>query len=64
MFWVDPLQGIDPGKHAVEEDPLHCYIEDVPSPNNHDDWPLSKVQSWLDTPTVSTPFYFLLMYLF
>jgi hypothetical protein len=57
MFWIDPLQGIDPGNHAAEEGPLHRYIKAVPGPNEHDDWPLDKVQSWLDTPTASPPFH-------
>ena len=64
MFWVDPLEGIDPGKHSEEEGPLCRYIEKVPSPNDDDTWPISKAQAWLDTPTVSTPFHFILIYLF
>ena len=64
MFWVDPLEGIDPGKHSEEEGPLCRYIEKVPSPNDDDAWPISKAQAWLDTPTVSTPFHFILIYLF
>jgi hypothetical protein len=62
-FWVDPLQGIDPGSHGAEEEPIRRYIEDVPGPDEHDDWPLTKVQSWLDTPTASLPYYFLFIYL-
>ena len=64
MFWVDPLEGIDPGNHLEEEGPLHHYIENVPSPNDDDAWPISKAQASLDTPTVSTPFCFILIYLF
>ena len=64
MFWVDPLEGIDLGKHEEEEEPLCCYIENVPSPDNDDAWPISKAQAWLDMPMVSTPFYFILIYLF
>ena len=64
MFWVDPLEGIEPGKHSEVEGPLHRYIENVPSPDNNNAWPISKAQAWLDTPTVSTPFYFILIYLF
>ena len=64
MFWVDPLEGIDPGKHSEEEGPLHRYIENVPSPDDDNAWPISEAQAWLDTATVSTPFYFILIYVF
>ena len=64
MFCIDPLEGIDPGKHSDEEEPLRCYIENMPSPNNDNAWPISEAQAWLDMPTVSTPFYFILIYLF
>ena len=64
IFWVDPLEAIDLGKHSDEEEPLHCYIENVPSPNDNDTWPISEAQAWLDMPTISTPSYFILIYLF
>jgi hypothetical protein len=60
MFWLDPLEGIDPGKHSDEEEPLRRYIENVPTPDDDDAWPISEAQAWLDTPTVSTPFYFII----
>ena len=64
MFWLDPLAGIDPGKHSDEEEPLRRYIKNVPSPDDDHAWHISEAQAWLDTPMVSTPFYFILIYLF
>ena len=64
MFWLNPLEGIDPGKHSDEEEPLRRHIKNVPSPDDDHALPISEAQAWLDTPTVSTPFYFILIYLF
>ena len=36
MFWVNPLEGIELGKHSEEEEPLRRYIENVPSPDDDD----------------------------
>ena len=36
IFWVNPLEGIELGKHSEEEEPLRRYIENVPSPDDDD----------------------------
>ena len=44
MFWLDPLEGIDLGKHSDEEEPLCRYIKNVPRPDDNHAWPISEAR--------------------